>query len=145
MTTNVNEDQIIEFLKQREQLLQEELEKIRATINVIDSSSIILNKQLVSNVSTTENSSGSKKSVSKILKPINDFPEKGKLDDKISFALTKVKKAYKEDILKVLIENQPTLDVVKLQNAVGVRLSYLLKNDMLSAKKYGRKFKYSLH
>jgi len=145
MITNVNEDQIIEFLKQREQLLQEELEKIRATINVIDSSSIILNKQLVSNIPSAEKSSESKKSISKELKSINDFPEKGKLDDKISFALTKLKKGYKEDIINVLIENQPTIDVVKLQNAVGVRLSYLLKNNMLAAEKYGRKFKYSLH
>lgn len=146
MTDNINEKDIIQFLNQREQLLLDELKKIRATISVIESSGLVLNSNSDSKSSSSINKPLKvEKPVRSALKPVNEFVEKGKLDDKISFALAKLKKAYKEDILTVLIENQPAIDVVKLQNAVGVRLSYLLKNKMIAGAKHGRKFNYSLY
>lgn len=146
MSGNINEEHIIQFLKQREQLLLEELKKVRATISVIQSSGLALNSNpYPKQPSAMIKPSKADLQIRKALKPINEFLERGKLDDKISFALTKLKKAYKEEILDVLIENQPTIDVVKLQNAVGVRLSYLLKNNMIAGEKHGRKFNYSLH
>lgn len=146
MSVNIiNEKQVIEFLRQRESMLEQELLKIRTTISVIDSSSLVL-ENIVSagKVLPTEQPTG-KSVIRKRLKPVGEFLVSGKLDEKISYAITKMKTAYKEDIIEVLIENQPSADIVKLQNAVGVRLSYLLKNDMIVGEKHGRKFSYSLY
>jgi|GEM_PF-941439 len=144
----INEKQIIDFLKQREQLLREELKKIEATINVIESSNRVLSSQAVSadipnpaddDIETEKRKPGTKK-----LTSVNTFRNNGKLDEKISYVLTKFKSAFKEDILEELLERQPDEDMLKLQNALGVRLSYLLKNNLIDAEKHGRKFKYKL-
>lgn len=140
---NINEQQIIEFLRQREQLLKEELRKIRATISVLDSSSSALGSILAAEAAAKKSSS-IRTVVRKPLTPVHEYSAAARLDDKISYALTKLKQGYKEDIIAVMVENEPDLDMIKLQNAVGVRLSYLIKNDLIEGEKHGRKFYYNL-
>lgn len=136
---NINEKQVIEFLKERQQLLKDELKKIENTINVIESSNLIL-----SGSSSVKRVSRDVQPSTKKLEPIKVFKPNGRFDERISYVLTKLKSGYKEDILDMLLEMQPDEDIVKLQNALGVRLSYLLKNDLIEGEKHGRKFKYSL-
>lgn len=136
---NINEQQVIEFLRARQQLLKDELRKIENTINVIESSNVVL-----SGIAPTKRVAKDGQPATKKLEPTKEFKPHGRFDERISYALTKVKAGYKEDILEVLLEEQPEEDIVKLQNALGVRLSYLLKNGLIAGEKHGRKFFYSL-
>ena len=136
---NINEKQVIEFLKERQQLLKDELKKIENTINVIESSNVILSGSTPSRKAPKEVTASTRK-----LEPIHEFKPHGRFDERIGYALTKLKSGYKEDILEVLLEEQPDTDILKLQNALGVRLSYLLKNGLIEGEKHGRKFKYTL-
>lgn len=140
---NINEQQIIEFLKQREQLLKEELRKVRATINVLDSSSIALGNSMAFE-GGLKKSGTTRTVVRKPLTPVNEYSPNARLDEKIAYALTQVKQGYKEDIIEVMLKEEPDLDLIKLQNAVGVRLSYLIKNELIEGEKHGRKFYYNL-
>ncbi|MFB5946617.1 soluble adenylyl cyclase-like protein [Albibacterium profundi] len=136
---NINEKQVIEFLRERQQLLKEELKKVENTISVIESSNIVLSGTTTAKKITRDVQPSTRK-----LEAVQEFKPHGRFDERISYALTKLKSAYKEDILEVLLEEQPDQDVVKLQNALGVRLSYLLKNNLIDAEKHGRKFYYTM-
>lgn len=136
---NINEKQVIEFLRERQQLLKEELKKVENTINVIESSNVVLAGTTPARKIARDVPPSTRK-----LEAVNVFKPHGRFDERISYALTKLKSAYKEDILEVLLKEQPEQDVVKLQNALGVRLSYLLKNSLIDAEKHGRKFYYTM-
>lgn len=136
---NINEKHVIGFLKERQRILKEELAKIENAISVIESSNLVLSGTVPTKTATRETAPSTKK-----LEPINEFKPHGRFDERISYVLTKLKSAYKEDLLDMLLELQPEEDVVKLTNALGVRLSYLLKNNLIVGEKHGRKFKYSL-
>lgn len=137
----MNETDVIEFLENRSRLLASEKKKVDDAISVIQSSSRALAE--VTSAAPERKSSPAKAS-DKVLGRISEFNPKGKLDDKISFALSTSKSGLKEDIMKVLTEQQPDLDVNKLRNALGVRLSYLLKNGRIAGKKQGRTYHYRL-
>jgi len=140
-TDNITEKQVVEFLKQRQQQLKEELRSIEVTINTLTQSKPAT---LSGNVKFEEDEDTKKKKSGKALVPQQEFNANSKLDQKISYALTKIGSGYKDDILAVLNEAQPELDPYKLEKAVAVRLSYLLKNDFIQATKNGRSYKYSL-
>jgi|SRR5690554_2823695 len=137
----MNETDVIEFLENRSRLLAIEKKKVDDAISVIQSSSRVL-ADVFSGV--PDRKSKPAKISDKVLERSTEFNPKGKLDDKISFALSTSKSGLKEDIMRVLTEQQPDLDVNKLRNALGVRLSYLLKSGRIAGKKQGRTYHYRL-
>jgi hypothetical protein len=68
-----------------------------------------------------------------------------KWDKKILFVLAKAQTAFKEDIVKEISTLEPVQNSDKLTNLIGVKLSALLKQDIIKAKREGKKFKYQLH
>lgn len=136
---NIKEQHVIQFLKERRQLLKKELEKIDNALKVIESS----NKILWGGSQTKEIAEELQSNTEK-LRAINEITINSKIDEKISYALTKLKSGYKDDILRVLQEEQPELDINKLSNSVGVRLSQLFKNGLIEGERHGRKFQYTL-
>lgn len=141
MKAQVQEKQVIEYLKEMRESLLQEIKSIDKTIEGITG-----NK---SNGFTSFISSGGgyaldSKASKKILKPVEKFDPHSKLDHKISYALTNVGQGFKEDILDVLQQAQPELDPYKLEKVVAVRLSYLLKNGFIEGRKIGRRFEYTL-
>ncbi|HWV74126.1 MAG TPA: hypothetical protein VN040_20550 [Pseudosphingobacterium sp.] len=82
--------------------------------------------------------------VKKALQPVEVFDPHSKLDHKISYALYTLGSGFKEDILEVLQQEQPDADPHKFEQAVSVRLSYLLKNGVIDATKIGRRYEYML-
>lgn len=142
---SITEKQVVEFLKQRQQQLKEELKSIEITINAITQSKSInlTNDKIKSEVDEIEEPRR-RKGTHKALTPQENFNINSKLDQKISYALTKIGSGYKDDILEVLNKAQPEIDPYKVEKAVAVRLSYLLKNDFIQATKHGRSYKYSL-
>lgn len=143
-TEPINEKDILAFLKDREQLITEELRKVRAIIKVIESSSSVLSNDGEGNYAGAFRSSEPSKKVRKPLQRMDEYLKDGYLDEKISYALTQLGTGYKEDILEILVEKEPESNLVNLQNALGVRLSYLLKNDVIQGEKHGRKYQYTL-
>lgn len=143
---SITEKQVVEFLKLRQQQLKEELKSIEVTINAIaQSKSVNLgNDRNKSDSPDTDDATKKRKTASKALAPQENFNVNSKLDQKISYALTKIGSGYKDDILEVLNQAQPEADPYKVEKAVAVRLSYLLKNDFIQATKHGRSYKYSL-
>jgi len=147
-TKNIDEKQIIDFLKQREKLLREELKKIEATISVIESSNMAILGRPSINFSSEQKKQAkikTKKNNTKKLLPVIEFKENGKLDEKISYAINELKSASKDDILEVICDRQPNVDTEGLKNVLAVRLSYLIKNNKIKGKKEGRKYQYSLY
>jgi hypothetical protein len=59
--------------------------------------------------------------------------------------LAKAETAFKEDIVKEISTLEPVQNSDKLTNLIGVKLSALLKQDIIKAKREGKKFKYQLH
>lgn len=145
-TESITEKQVVEFLKLRQQQLREELKSIEVTINAIAQTKSVnlVNDKIKTELSDTEEVSRKRKGTAKALPPQDDFNVNSKLDQKISYALTKIGSGYKDDILEVLNKAQPEADPYKVEKAVAVRLSYLLKNDFIQATKHGRSYKYSL-
>lgn len=143
--SKISEKQILTFLEFRRERLIEEVEKIDLTINTLKSSANILtdNGPLVER---KERTIFSKKPISsaKKLVPQEVFNPFSKLDQKIAYALTTIERGNKEDILKVLSDKQPELDSNKIEKALAVRLSYLLKNNLIDAEKVSRNYQYSL-
>lgn len=73
-----------------------------------------------------------------------DFDRNDKVDLKIAYALTKLKEADKMQIVGEIMEQEPDQDSHKLEGNVAVRLSHLLKNGMIMARRSGRSYIYSL-
>ncbi|WP_166670850.1 soluble adenylyl cyclase-like protein [Olivibacter sp. XZL3] len=79
-----------------------------------------------------------------VLTPVETFDPFGKLDRKIAYALTRLETGDRDAILNEIHQAQPDRDKYKLENALAVRLNYLLKNGFIRADKYGRKYQYQL-
>ncbi|MEH6305382.1 soluble adenylyl cyclase-like protein [Olivibacter sp. CPCC 100613] len=143
---SITEKQVVEFLKLRQQQLREELKSIEVTINAIGQSKSVnfTGERVKNDLSEVDDSAKKRKIAGKALTPQDNFNVNSKLDQKISYALTKIGSGYKDDILEVLNKAQPDADPYKVEKAVAVRLSYLLKNDFIQATKHGRSYKYSL-
>lgn len=79
-----------------------------------------------------------------VLTPVDTFDPFGKLDRKIAYALTRLETGDRDAILNEIHKAQPDRDKYKLENALAVRLNYLLKNGFIRADKFGRKYQYQL-
>ncbi|WP_134087893.1 soluble adenylyl cyclase-like protein [Olivibacter sp. XZL3] len=145
-TESITEKQVVEFLKLRQQQLKDELKSIEVTINAIAQSKSLnlVTDKTKSDSAEPDDSIKKRKGTGKALAPQETFNVNSKLDQKISYALTKIGSGYKDDILEVLTKAQPDADPYKVEKAVAVRLSYLLKNDFIQATKHGRSYEYSL-
>ncbi|QNL50623.1 soluble adenylyl cyclase-like protein [Olivibacter sp. SDN3] len=140
----VTQQQVIAFLKQRQRQLSEELRSIEMTINSILGGQSVSSPSYGSGTFGREEDFPRRKKVIKALVPQEEFNPNSKLDQKISYALTQIGSGYKDDILAVLNKAQPEADPYKVEKAVAVRLSYLLKNEFIDGVKHGRSYKYSL-
>jgi len=143
MKDNLTERQVVDFLKQRQQQLKEEIKSIDITINAIMQKRYA-SLNLTDDEDDHEEDPRRKKNIPKPLAPQPTFNINSKLDYKISYALTQLGAGYRDDILEVIHKAQPEIDPYKVEKAVAVRLSYLLKNEFIQAKKHGRSYKYSL-
>ncbi|WP_134090691.1 soluble adenylyl cyclase-like protein [Olivibacter sp. XZL3] len=136
----VQENQVIDYLKEMRETLLQEIKSIDKTIEGITGNSV---SDLTAIVTPSTNYAFESKASNKVLQPVEEFDPHSKLDNKISYALTNVGQGFKEDILDVLQQAQPDLDPYKLEKVVAVRLSYLLKNGFIEGRKIGRRFEYS--
>jgi len=143
MTNQVNERQVIDYLKKMRISLIEEIKSIDKIIDGMIGNNGFSSKTLqnLQNGLTEEDLARFTK---KKLIPVEKFHPQSKLDQKISYALTNVGQGFKEDILDVLHRQQPDLDAHKLEKVLAVRLSYLLKNGLIEGKKIGRRYEYAL-
>jgi len=130
----MQEKQIIEFLKKKCSYIQEQIENISKVISFLERTN---NKTVVTN-----HHIGSKPK--KRLQQTENYSRSSKLDQKIAFALSNIGSGFKEDILEILLKTDPLLDPYKLDKIISVRLSYLLKKNLISGFKIGRKYEYSL-
>lgn len=78
------------------------------------------------------------------LKAEEKFDPNSKLDKKIAYVLSKIGNGFKDDIVAELQTLQPEQDVYKLEQAIAVRLSYLLKIKAIQGRKISRRYEYSL-
>uniref|UniRef100_F4C7F6 Soluble adenylyl cyclase-like protein n=1 Tax=Sphingobacterium sp. (strain 21) TaxID=743722 RepID=F4C7F6_SPHS2 len=141
MKAQVQEKQVIEYLKEMREALLQEIKSIDKTIEGITGNK---SNSLASLIPSSTGYTLESKANKKVLKPVENFDPHSKLDYKISYALTNVGQGFKEDILDVLQQAQPELDPYKLEKVVAVRLSYLLKNGFIEGRKIGRRFEYTL-
>lgn len=143
---------IIETLEKRRQLFLAEAAKLEQIMDVIRSSGNLLDTLGQPVGQEKSRKSSTKKAAEKTpaelpekrLRPTNEFNAAGKLDDKIAYALTVKNGALKDEIIEVIMSQSPEQDLTKLRNALGVRLSYLLKKGYIAGRKRGRSYKYKL-
>lgn len=137
------EKKVAQYLSSLADHKRAEIKSLQITIdsilqNKIDPSTHFgLNQFLESNASSLAKTKD-------VLKPVEIFDPKSKLDRKISFALNNLGNGFKEDILEVFQQKQPDTDPNKLGQAIAVRLSYLLKNKLIDAKKIRGRYEYAL-
>lgn len=143
MANQVNERQVIDYLKKKRFSLITEIKSIDKIIDSIIGANDFSNKTL-QNLQNGLTDRDLERFAKKKLIPVEKFHPQSKLDQKISYALTNVGQGFKEDILDVLHQKQPDLDVYKLEKVLAVRLSYLLKNGLIQGKKIGRRYEYAL-
>lgn len=153
-SVHINEKVIVKYLEERKELLEQELRKVEATLSVINTFKPILDETLEEMSTSRALKALNRKSVlkasgktsdaninpSKKYKPASKF----KLDDKINAALLKLTKGNKDEIFEKILEEFPDSDPRKTENTLAVRLSYLLKNNLLIGEKVGRLYTYSL-
>ncbi len=144
--SKISETEIMTFLEARKERLLEEIEKIDLTINTLKSTSNVLLDPSALSERRSARDGVVRRIVpsAKRLVTQNEFNAFSKLDQKIAYALTQIGRGNKEDILKVLVDKQPELDANKIEKALAVRLSYLLKNNLVDAEKVSRNYQYSL-
>ncbi|MFC6100887.1 hypothetical protein [Olivibacter domesticus] len=147
-TTETLEKQVVEFLTLLAIQKREEIKNIQSIIdrisrketqvgNNVDSTLSILN------IMPKEPERKSKKT-KPVLGPINKFNERDKLDKKIAYALTKLGAGFRQDILDEIQRMQPDRDPHKVEHALAVRLSFLLKHNLIGYRKIGRRYEYCL-
>jgi len=130
MGSNITEKQIVDFLRQKRANLLEELEKTELAL-----------KALGEDPHPTAPES---KESTQPLQGIAEYDANLKLDQKIAFALYHLKVATKSDIVNFLATTDPELDVQKLENNLAVRLSHLIKENLIEGNKVGRTYNYHL-
>ncbi|MFC6100028.1 hypothetical protein [Olivibacter domesticus] len=135
------EKKVVQYLSSLADHKRSEIKSLQFTIDAISENKIESAKYFGLDHILTRNSSPRVKG---ILKPVEVFDPESKLDHKISYALYNLGNGFKEDILEVLQQEQPKADARKLEQAVAVRLSYLLKNDFIDATKIRGRYEYAL-
>jgi len=141
MKENITEKQIIEFLKQKRISLIEELHKTDTALRALGIEEDLFT---VSPDFYQQNSRTRIKTNLPTLSKITDYKTDLKLDEKIAFALTHLKYGTKKEITEYLIQTDSTLDPIKLENNIAVRLSSLLKDNQIDGNKKGRTYSYHL-
>lgn len=143
-TNSITAEQAVAYLNERRKQIQEMISCIENTVNYLSGASKapLAVVQLMHQQPQEGPANKLKTTNRSILKPLNLFKPQGRLDEKISYILTKIGNGFKEDILAELLALQPELKIRKLDNQVAVRLSYLLKNGLINGKKIGKRFEY---
>ena len=140
---DITEKQVVSFLLNKRQLLIEDLKKDDLALEALN-----INSYLTSFSPENMFSSSLKESqpiaVKSPLEKETKFDINGKLDSKIAFALTHKTDLNKDQILEVIVKNLPGLDKHKFEKTLAVRLSHLLKSNMIGATKSGRNYTYRL-
>lgn len=136
--------QVIVFLNDRKRTLEETVLHIDKTIAFLSGTAI--KQSVTSTLSDNEvqQTVGYQQKVHPKLTPESFFSPKFKLDKKIAYALTKIEKGFKDDVVAQLHTLEPEIGPYRLEKAVAVRLSYLLKIGAIQGKKIGRRYMYSL-
>lgn len=143
ITTNqMLEKKVVQYLSSLADHKRTEIKSLQFTIDAIaESNKIDPSKYFGLDQFLVHNNSPKAKEV---LRPVEVFNPESKLDHKISYALYNIGNGFKEDILEVLQQEQPETDPHKLEQAVAVRLSYLLKNGLIDATKIRGRYEYTL-
>lgn len=140
---NVSEKQLVDYLIHKQQVLKSELKKVELALEALK---IDLN-DVISNSNEKSEGAIDRLTISATkerLQPVKEFHQHGRLDHKIAFALSEKNDLTKEEILGVIVKNQPELDRNKFEKSLAVRLSLLLKNNMINGNKNGRNYTYRL-
>lgn len=149
MKNELTDKEVLRFFNNKKQELQKELEKIELAISALGGSSTSAAPTVAKEKVAAEKQAPKEKSKApkpkKRLEKRDTYSSTDKLDDKIAYALTKVGKGNKQQILDVIKENEPDVDVKKLDRTLSVRFSYLIKHDMIKGQKSGRSYTYKLH
>lgn len=140
---NITEKQLISFLLNKQKLLKNELRKVDLALEALG-----VEPQLYSSFNDSDNDEAPDYAFIKIIKQnlsvTTIFDPSSKLDYKIAFALSQSERLSKDEILAIILNQQPELDKNKFEKTLAVRLSYLLKNKYIAGKKNGRTYFYSL-
>lgn len=136
--------QVIAYLTNRKQELEETILHIDNTIAFLSASSIKSLSPSLSSENEVQQVRDDKRKTKAKLKQENTFSSKFKLDKKIAYVLTKIGNGFKDDIVAELHALQPELDIHKLEKFIAVRLSYLLKIGAIQGRKILRRYEYSL-
>jgi len=134
------EKKVVQYLSSLADHKRSEIKSLQFTIDVISETRISSSKFNLDQILKNNNDI----KVKKVLQPVEVFDPHNKLDHKISYALYTLGSGFKEDILEVLQQEQPEADPHKFEQAISVRLSYLLKNGFIDATKIGRRYEYAL-
>lgn len=135
------EKKVVQYLSSLADHKRTEIKSLQFTIDAISESKIDPSKYFGLDQFLAHNNSPKTKEV---LRPVEVFNPESKLDHKISYALYNIGNGFKEDILEVLQQEQPEADPHKLEQALAVRLSYLLKNGLIDATKIRGRYEYAL-
>jgi hypothetical protein len=125
MVADVSEKDVLELLESRVITLKSELKRAEEALTALQG------KPASGNAKRSEPP------------PVYDIHYKW--DKKILYVLSKTGPAYKEDIVKEVSKLESKPDSDKLINLIGVKLSTLLKQGVINARREGRKFKYQLN
>lgn len=162
MAKKINEQQAIQFLKDRIELLLKEVNKYQAALDALTNEETAIDKASVGKkvqkkakpakeIRIAKNSKQGKmapgRATSSRHQPLaaqDQFNPTGSWDERIAYTLGKINSGHLEDIVSFISEKQPEIDPIKLRNAVKFRLSLLLSNKKIMAKKNGKTYEYSL-
>lgn len=128
--TELSEQEIIKFLKEKRNSLINEIEKIDTALKALEGVDFV---NFPSNIIKSDES----------FIP-DQYSDKLKLDKKILFALKEIEKGDKSEIIQKIQQLEPKSDISKLGNSISVRLSYLKNNNIIKADKNGRSLSYFL-
>jgi hypothetical protein len=151
----ITEEDIVEFLEDKIEQLQKELRKTQAVLETLKGSHEIdevkLKKKEKKIIKSTiaqaekadkKDKATRKSSAKSTAKTKKTTPVQVSLEDKINTALAQGP-GFREDIVKLLLENEPEADPKKVNKAVANKLSVLLKDKKIVGEKEGVKYKYS--
>ena len=142
----ITEQDVVSFLKEKEQRLSDELNRINEALKALASDPV--EQEQKGNRPDLKQPKPvrlkAKKGRKGPLQAVKKFDPKGTLDSKIAFALSQTGPVFKEDIVQSIAELQPELDADKLKWAVMQRLSFLNRKGLINGVKDGRKHRYSL-
>lgn len=149
MKNDLTDKEVLRFFNNKKQELQKELEKIELAISALGglstSAAPTVAREKVAAEKPAPKEKGKTPKPKKRLEKRDTYSSTDKLDDKIAYALTQVGKGNKQQILDVIKENEPEIDVRKLDRTLSVRFSYLIKHDMIKGQKSGRSYTYRLY